>query len=128
MRRSVLSAVLGAVLFCVGATAAFGGLKVLGTGEQKRLDPSGFPPDMKESYALMEIKCANTSNNCHGVGRAVEAIVTGIAPNSKTPFDKEAAKQYGVKMMRKPDSGVNKQEAKTLVQLMYYLIDEARKK
>ncbi len=57
----------------------------------------------------------------------MESINTGIAPNSKTPFDKEAAKRYGIKMMRKPDSNVNKEEAKTIVELLYFMIDEAHK-
>ncbi|MBI5017993.1 MAG: cytochrome C [Deltaproteobacteria bacterium] len=124
MKRTIL---LTAFLV-VAVSAAQAGLKVIGTGERgMKLDPSGFPPDMKKRYEIMAVKCANSSANCHGLGRAVESIVTGVGVTSKAPFDKQAAKQYGIKMMRKPESNIDKAEAKDIVQLLYYLIDEARK-
>lgn len=115
------------LVFALFVSIASAGLKVIGQGDNQRFDPSGFPPDMKEHYALAETKCANKSANCHGFGRTVEAVMTGKGPVSKLPFDKDAAKAYGVKMMRKPESGFNKKEAKSMVELLYYLIDEAKK-
>ncbi len=58
-------------------------------------------------------------------GRTVEAIFTGTAPISRTPFAKQAAKHYGVKMMRMPNSGIDKAQAKEMVVLMYFLIDQS---
>lgn len=54
-------------------------------------------------------------------GRTVEAIFTGTAPISRTPF----AKQHGLKMMRMPNSGIDKAQAKEMVVLMYFLIDQS---
>ena len=114
-----------ALALCLAGSVASAGVKTVGKGDGAKFDPAGWPADMQKRYELMEVKCNNKA--CHSMGRTVEAIVTGIAPNSKTPFDKEAAKRYGIKMMRKPDSNVNKEEAKRLVELMYFLIDEAKK-
>lgn len=110
------------------ATVALAGLKVVGEGDHRKFDPSDFPPDMKERYAMAEIKCANKNSNCHAFGRTVDAVMTGSGPVSKLPFDKEAAKAYGVKMMRKPDSGMDKKEAKAVVELLYYLLDRVKRK
>lgn len=104
---------------------AIAGLTVLGEGDNRSFDPAGFPADKQELLKVMEVKCAVPS--CHGMGRTVEAINTGVAPISQTPFDKDAAKRYGVKMMRMPNSGVDKAEAKQMVELMYFLLDEAGK-
>jgi hypothetical protein len=57
--------------------------------------------------------------------RTVILINSGIAPISSTPFDRNAVKAYGIKIMRKPDSQMNKKEVNAVVELMYYLIDEA---
>lgn len=114
-----------AFALCLAGSAALAGVKTVGKGDQAKFDPASWPAEMQKRYSLMETKCNN--KNCHNLARTVEAITTGIAPNSKTPFDKEAAKRYGIKMMRKPDSNVNKEEAKQLVELMYFLIDEAKK-
>lgn len=119
------TAVLSILLLATNASA---GLKVVGQGDNKRFDPTDFPQDVKEKYAMAEVKCANRTSNCHAFGRTVDAIMTGIGPVSKMPFDKEAAKAYGVKMMRKPDSGMNKKEAKAVVELLYFLLDEVRRK
>lgn len=121
--RPLLAAVLaGLVVF---ATAAFAGLTVAGRGEARGFDPSGFPPAMRERYALLERSCGSAA--CHGLGRVVDAVQTGVAPFSRTPFDKRAVKRYALKMMRKPDSGIDIADAKALVELLYYLLDEAQR-
>jgi hypothetical protein len=99
-------------------------LKVTGNGDRQRLDPSGFPPDMQSAYQLMEHKCVK----CHTLERTVTALKTGIAPISGLEFDKKSATAYGVKMMRKPDAGMSAQEAKAIVNLLIYLIDEEARK
>ena len=87
------------------ASVAFGALKYKGSGATATFDPASFPPDYQEKWKLMEVKCTNPT--CHTMERTVVAIRDGITPITKTPFDKEAAKAYGVKMMRRPDSGRN---------------------
>lgn len=117
--------VIALSILLVGTTAS-AALKVIGEGDDRRFDPADFPPHIQEKYALAEIKCTNL--NCHAFGRTVDAVMTGEGPISKLPFDKEAAKAYGVKMMRKPDSEMNKKETKAVVELLYFLIDRAKKK
>jgi hypothetical protein len=69
----------------------------------------------------MKIKCIQ----CHTQERTVIAISTGIAPVTGQPFDKQATKAYGIKMLRKPKSNMSRDEVKQVVNLMNYLIDEA---
>ena len=110
------------VLFLAGlfAQPCYADLKVIGKGDAMRLDPSGFSPEMKAAYEIMKVKCVK----CHTLERTIVAIQTGIAPISGQPFDRGATKAYGIKMLRKPDSNMNKQEVKATVDLMNYLLDE----
>lgn len=105
------------------ATAAHAGLKVIGKGDSMRLDPSSFPPQMKENYNVMKVRCVK----CHTLERTIVAIQTGVAPISGQPFDRNATRAYGIKMMRKPDSNMSKPEIKATVDLMNYLLVEAEK-
>jgi hypothetical protein len=116
--RNVLPAIL---ILCLFSTAAQAGLTVIGKGDNMRFEPSGFPPAMKSAYEIMKVRCIK----CHTLERTVVAITTGIAPISGQPFDRKATKAYGVKMLRKPDSNMNRQEIKVTVDLMNYLLDEA---
>jgi len=99
------------------------GLRVLGSGSTLRFDPSGFPPDMQAKYEIMRAKCVK----CHTLERTVIAITTGISPISGQPFDHDAIKAYGVKMMRKPGSGMSRQQVVETVELMNYLLSSASK-
>lgn len=110
-------------LLIVSATCAHAGLKVVGKGDAMRLDPTSFPPAMKANYEIMRVKCVK----CHTLERTIVAIQTGVAPISGQPFDRSATKAYGVKMLRKPDSNMNKAEVKASVDLMNYLLSEAEK-
>ena len=107
-------------LLLVGS-AAHAGLKVIGKGDNMRLDPSAFPPAMKANYEIMRVRCVK----CHTLERTIVAIQTGIAPISGQLFDRNATKAYGIKMLRKPDSNMSKQEVKATVDLMNYLLKEA---
>jgi hypothetical protein len=114
------SALLLMLLVFVGSPC-FADLKVLGSGDGMRLDPSGFPAAMKADYEIMRVKCVK----CHTLERTIVAIKTGIAPISGQPFDQGAVKAYGIKMLRKPDSNMNKAEVKACVELMNYLLGVA---
>ncbi len=111
------------IALCLMSTAAHAGLKVLGKGDSMRFDPSNFPAAMKSNYDIMKVKCIK----CHTLERTVIAITTGIAPISGQPFDRNATKAYGIKMLRKPDSNMNKQEVKATVELMNWMLDQVAK-
>jgi hypothetical protein len=99
----------------------FAGVKTVGRGDSMNFDTSSIPGSMKGSFDIMKIRCIK----CHTMERTVVAITTGIAPITGQPFDRAATRAYGIKMLRKPDSNMNKQEVKVVVDLMNYLIDEA---
>ena len=114
-------------LFLIGALSLIlsspchAALKTTGNGDGMRLDPSDFPPDMKARYEIMKVKCIK----CHSMERAIIALKTGIAPVSGQLFDKSATKAYGIKMMRKPDSNMSREETQAVVELLNYLLDES---
>jgi hypothetical protein len=106
------------LLVATTATAANAALKVMGRDEGMRLDTSSFPPAMKANYEIFKVKCTK----CHSLERTIVAIQTGIAPISGQPFDRNAARAYGAKMLKKPDSGMTKTDVKATVDLMDYLL------
>jgi len=59
--------------------------------------------------------------------RTVVAIQTGRAPITGQIFDRQAIKAYGIKMLRKPNSDMNKQDIRDVVILLNYILDENRK-
>ena len=117
---SALSIVLVGIFFVFPANA---GLKATGAGDSMGINTTGFPPDMVESYKVMEVKC----RKCHSLERAVVAIQTGLGPISGDVFDKSSTEAYGVKMLRKPDSDMNKDEVRKVINLLNYLVDLAAK-
>ena len=118
--RTFIAAVF---LVALSSGLAHAGLPVVGRGDSMRLDPSGFPPQMKANYEIMRVRCVK----CHTLERAIVAIKTGIAPISGQPFDRGATKAYGIKMLRKPDSNMSKPEVKAVVDLLNYLLIQAER-
>jgi len=117
-RRALAAA---AVLCLAAGPLAAADLKTVGTGDAMNFDPAGFPPEMRPKFEIMKAKCVK----CHTMERTIVAIKTGVAPISGQPFDRGATKAYGIKMLRKPDSDMNKEQVKAVVELMNYLVDEA---
>ena len=111
------------LLVSLSATAAQAALKVVGKGDTLRFDPSAFPPAMKANYEIVRVRCVK----CHTLERTVVAIQTGVAPISGQPFDRNATRAYGVKMLRKPDSNMSKPEVKASVDLLNYLLAETER-
>lgn len=109
------------VLLTFTTFSAFAKLKVLGKGEQMQIDINPYPNKMKQGYLLMKVKCAK----CHTLERTIIAIQTGVAPISGQIFDKSATRAYGIKMLRKPDSNMSKQEVKDVIEVINFLIDES---
>ena len=98
-------------------------VKVKGRGDKMNFDPESVSASFRPSMDLMSRKCIK----CHTMERTVIAIQTGRAPLTGQPFDKQAVKAYGIKMLRKPNSDMNKQEIRELVVLMNYLLDENKR-
>jgi len=119
MKTSV-SIMVALMLF---STPCFAVVKSIGKGDNMNFDPSSIPASMKASFDIMKVKCIK----CHTMERTVIAITSGVAPITGQPFDRNATRAYGIKMLRKPDSNMNKQEVKVVVDLMNYLLDEAAK-
>lgn len=111
------------VLFAVVSTPVHAKIRAVGKGDKMTFDPAQIPADLKPAFEIMKVKCIQ----CHTQERTVIAIQTGIAPVTGQPFDKQATKAYGIKMLRKPKSNMSREEVKKVVDLMNFLIDEAAK-
>jgi hypothetical protein len=120
--RIIVSLIIVA-LFATASTQAHAKIRAVGKGDKMTFDPSQIPPDLKGAFEIMKVKCVQ----CHTQERTVIAIQTGIAPVTGQPFDKQATKAYGIKMLRKPKSNMTREDVKRVVELMNYLIDEAAK-
>lgn len=107
-------------MISVIASAASAHIKVAGNGDGLKFDAAGIPPNMKPSYDLMNQKCSR----CHSMEMIVSAVLSGVCPETRQPFNKQALKAYGIKMIRKKDSDINKKEMREIVVLINYLIDE----
>ena len=98
-------------------------LLVIGKGDATKIDVSNYPPSMQAAYKVMEAKCVK----CHSLERTAIAIETGVAPITGGIFDHGATRAYGIKMMRKPDSNMTKDDVKVVVELMNYMLDEVNR-
>lgn len=98
-------------------------VKVVGRGAKMNFSSDSIPEMYKPSFELMQAKCIK----CHTMERTVIAIQTGRAPITGQPFNKQAVKAYGIKMLRKPNSDMNKKEIRDIVVFLNYLLDENSK-
>lgn len=121
MKRYVTVAVLLALSIYTVAEAR---IKVTGRGAKMNFSMDGIPEMYKPSFELMQAKCGI---KCHNMERTVIAIQTGKAPITGQPFNKQAVKAYGIKMLRKPNSDMNKKEIRDVVVLLNYFLDENAK-
>ncbi len=95
-------------------------LKVTGKGKAQKLVKTQFPADMQPRYDLFSDKCTQ----CHAMSRPISALVTGVTPVSGDSFQRGDIKRYVVKMMRKPNSGITRDDARQLLKFLIF----ARKK
>ncbi len=100
------------------------GLMTTGTGETLNIDERMLPPQYMVAYKYMKVRCIK----CHTMERTVVAIRMGIAPITGGEFNRKATTSYGIKMLRKKDSGMSKNEVAEVVELLNYLLSEAQKK
>jgi len=115
--------ILTALIALVVSATADARIKVKGRGAAMNFDPASIPEQFQASFGLMSAKCVK----CHTMERVVIAIQTGRAPITNQPFDRASIMAYGIKMMRKPNSDMNKKEIKDIVMLLNYLIDENKR-
>ncbi len=99
-------------------------IKVTGSGDNLNFDGAVVPSHLKPAWDTMNQKCAR----CHSMEMLVKAVLTGVCPETRQPFDKQAVKAYGIKMIRKKDSDISKKEMREIVVLINYFIDEQAKK
>lgn len=95
-------------------------VKVTGRGARMNFSPDSIPGKYKEAFDLMSKKCVK----CHTMERTVIAIQTGRAPITGQPFNRQAVKAYGIKMLHKPNSEMNRKEIRDVVILLNYLLIE----
>lgn len=120
MKRLML---IAALITLITTSLADGSVKVKGLGEKMNFDPESVQADFKPAFELMTRKCTK----CHTMERTVISIQTGRAPITGQPFNKQAVKAYGIKMLRRPNSDMNKQEIRDIVLLLNHLLDENAK-
>lgn len=114
---------LMALISLIISTNAEARVKVKGRGAAMNFDLASIPPQYQAAFTLMSHKCVK----CHTMERTVIAVQTGRAPITGQSFDKQAIKAYGIKMLRKPNSDMNKQEIREVVVLLNYILDENSK-
>ena len=117
MRKLLL---LTAIITLVTYSIADARIRVKGRGDKMNFDPESVDISHRPKLELMTRKCSK----CHTMERTVIAIQTGRAPITGQPFDRQAIKAYGIKMLRKPNSDMNKQEIRDVVVLLNFLHDE----
>lgn len=98
-------------------------VKTVGKGETLNFDPAAVQTNQQANYAVLQAKC----KKCHTMERTVVAVRSGIAPISGGVFDRNAVKRYGVKMLRKSDSNMTKDDVKAVNELLNSLMDDAAK-
>jgi hypothetical protein len=107
---------LAVVAFSLLPARSFAELKTAGKGKEQRLVAEQFPAEQKTRLALFEQRCSH----CHELARPISALLTGLTPISSSVFDSDGVKTYVVKMMRKPNSGIDKEDAKELIAFLSF--------
>lgn len=120
MRKLIL---LVALFTLVIAPVSDARIMIKGRGAKMNFDPDSIPAQYRASFDLMTRKCSK----CHTMERTVIAVLTGRAPITGQPFDRQAVKAYAIKMLRKPDSNMNKQEIRDVAMLLNFLLGENAK-
>ncbi len=69
------------------------------------IDVSRYPEEMQKGYAMFSVKCAK----CHPLARSVNARFTA-----------QDWKRYMKKMIRRPNSGVNEEQAASIYGFLKY--------
>jgi len=113
-RRAATTLVVLVALAPAGLVSA--ALKVQGKGKEQTLVRDQFAAEQQPRYDMFAQKCTR----CHELARPISALLSGVTPLSADKFDEEGIKKYVVKMMRKPNSGIVKEDARELIQFLTY--------
>lgn len=105
-----IAAVLSLVLSTAGAARA--ALKTTNKGAALVRDQ--FPEDQRAGFDRFVSKCGT----CHELSRPIGALVTGLTPLTAAPFDRDGIKKYVVRMARKPNSGIDRDDAKLIIEFL----------
>ena len=113
--RSAATALIAILALApVGVVSA--ALKVQGKGKDQTLVRDQFATDQRARYDMFQQKCTR----CHELARPISALLNGVTPLSADKFDEEGIKKYVVKMMRKPNSGIEQNDAKEIITLLRF--------
>jgi hypothetical protein len=115
-RNSIVRRLGMILVLALAPGIAAAALKVQGKGKEQTLVRDQFAADQRPRYDMFAQKCTR----CHELARPISALMTGVTPLSADKFDEEGIKKYVVKMMRKPNSGIVKEEARDLIQFLTY--------
>ncbi len=69
------------------------------------IDVSGYPEPMQKAYAMYSVKCAK----CHPIQRSINAR-----------FSAQDWKRYMKRMIRRPNSGINEEQAANIYDFLKY--------
>ena len=121
-RITVKIASIALMLTLFAGTAAHAGLKVVGNGETLAIDTTEFPPQMQKAYGVMAKRCSQ----CHTIERVIVAVRSGITPLSRSSFTKDSTKALVTRMLLKAGPSFDKNERRTIVLLLNYLLDQTK--
>ncbi len=112
MARTLVALVVLALIGVAGRGHAE--LRVQGVGKRQVLVRDQFPAALQPAFDVFARRCTR----CHAMARPIAALQTGITPISGGTFETAGIKAYVVKMMRKPNSGIDKDEARMIIDLL----------
>jgi hypothetical protein len=115
----------GGCLFAAWAGAsstATADLETTGQGREQRLVREQFPPEYRPRYDIFARRCTK----CHAMSRPIRALNTGITPVTGGTFDEEGIRRYVVRMMRKPNSEIERADAREIILFLNFARNLAR--
>jgi hypothetical protein len=98
-------------VWAAAASTATADLDTVGDGRQQRLVREQFPPEFRPRYDIFAQRCTK----CHAMARPIRALNTGITPVTGGTFDEEGIRRYVVRMMRKPNSEIERADAREII-------------
>jgi hypothetical protein len=108
----IIAVTIAMVVVWAGQTStATADLETVGRGRRQRLVRNQFPPEFRPRYDIFAQRCTK----CHAMARPIRALNTGITPVTGGTFDEEGIRRYVVRMMRKPNSEIERADAREII-------------
>lgn len=108
-----------ALISPAGATTV---VRVLGAGDDIRLDPRSIPVEIQTGYRALTQFCLE----CHGEERIITTLRTGKSPVTRQPYGEREFREKIVKVLRSSKTDLNRDAAKELLHFFTYLINRTR--